>query len=308
MGHAQQLGELVDAYVNGVVAEATAPLHARVQDLEVLLSDQAEQSARTVADLEAERSRLLARIAELEKPADPAGWVSMYDSTFKTNDGWTLKQETQSNDNSYNARANVLFGEGMTILGKRETLGGRPYTSGDALGQHIKTPNYFRAEVTATVPTEFGMWPCALWFRPLNSDAGEIDVMETWPFDWTSAKPPRLVATIHSEYGLTHQKENASLPYSKLPNPDPAAPHTYVVEKTKGRITFWCDGVLVYSWERPKFNARLASWFDRIFEVSDRVWYPRVTLQVGGKEAKEPRPEWRESKMVIHRLRIFKEA
>lgn len=305
----EKFGELLERAVS-----AESQLEAAKDELAAALVDVTGASKR-IDELEAEVAKITAdlmvaraRIAELETHADPAGWVTLYDSTFEKNDGWKLNQETQSNDNSYNTPKNVTFGQGMTIIGKRETLGGKPYTSGDVLGQHIRVPNYFRAEVVATTPVDFGMWPCALWFRPLNSIEGEIDVMETWPFDWTAAKPARLVSTLHSEYGTTHQQANASLAYSKLPNPDPTAPHTYTVEKVKGCITFWCDGVLVYSWLKGKLNAKVDAWFDRIFEVPERLWYPRITLQIGGPNAKEPKPEWRESRMVIHRLRIYKEA
>lgn len=248
------------------------------------------------------------RIAELEAGQDPVpeGWAVLYDSTFEKNDGWSLRSETQSNDNSYNTPNNVLFGKGMTVVGRRESVGGRPYTSGDALGRHIRTPNYFRAEVTATLPTEYGQWPCPLWFRPLTGgDSGEIDVCETWPFDWNGV--PRMYATVWENY-TTKRKENARLDYSKLPNPDPAAPHTYAVEKVKGRITFSVDGVTVYSWEKGRMNATMASWYDSVYEIAGREWYPRITLQIGGSNAKEPRADWKQSEMVIHRLRIFKEA
>jgi len=313
MSYTARFAGLLDGFVEGVVAsavsDATAPLLARVTELlgEVEALDRAVDAGGVrVVELEAECALLVARIAVLEKPADPAGWVTLYDSTFEKDDGWEKRQETQSNDNSYNTPANVTFGDGMTIIGRRETVGGRPYTTGDVLGRHIRVPNYFRAEVTATVPVDYGMWPCALWFRPLtHGDSGEIDVMETWPFDWNGT--PRLYSTVWENY-TTKRKENARLDYSKLPNPDPAAPHTYVVEKKAGSITFSVDGVTVYSWSKPTMNTRIASWYDSVYEIPGREWYPRITLQIGGPNAKEPTPEWQESRMVIHRLRIFKEA
>lgn len=296
-----------------VYDERIAELEAIVEHLESSLEiadDELELIRTDKAALVAEVERLLLKIAELEaEPEDdvPEGWAVLYDSTFTVDDGWEKRQETQSNDNSYNTPKNVEFGDrGMVLYSKRETLGGRPYTSADVLGRHIPTPNYFRAEVTATAPTAYGQWPCALWFRPLNGgDSGEIDVMETWPFDWNGV--PRMYSTIWENY-TTKRKENARLDYSKLPNPDPAAPHTYAVEKVKDRITFSVDGVTVYSWEKPKMNATLRSWYDSVYEVAGREWYPRITMQVGGPNAKEPKPEWVQSEMVIHRLRIFKEA
>ncbi|MCE0510833.1 hypothetical protein LVJ59_17430 [Microbacterium sp. KKR3/1] len=295
MSYADRLAEVIDGFVDEAVAEATAPLRTRILEQDETIS------------------QLLERIAVLEKPKDPDGWVSFYDSTFEKNDGWTLRQETQSNDNSYNAPKNVIFGDGMTIVGRRESLGKRPYTSGDALGRHIQVPNYFRADVTAVLPTEYGQWPCPLWFRPLtHGDSGELDVCETWPYDWpqTGAK---AWATLWENY-TSKRKLNAGLPYAGLPNMDPAAPHTHTMVKTRGRLEVLIDGARVWCWERgAKYipSERISptpDWYDAVYEIPDRLWYPRVTLQIGGPNAQEPKPDWQESRMVVSRLRIYKEA
>ena len=244
----------------------------------------------------------------------PAGWRTIYDSSFASNDGWTARQETQSNDNSYNHPDNVEYGaRGMVIHGRRETRGNRPYTSGDVTGQHIAVPNYFRAEVTTTLPIESGMWPCPLWFRPLShGDSGEIDVVETWPYDWGRWGGPVMISTIHENY-TTGRKEGATRLYSALPNPDPAAVHTYVVEKTYRRMRFECDGVLIYEWNDSNFNPTLRSWYDSVYEISGRTWYPRITLQIGaGNEGTagnnaEPDPGWQHSEVVVHRLKMYEQ-
>lgn len=280
-------------------------------ELAQLRTDKATYVAE-VERLSQEIEALKIRIDELEGDLVPEGWVTIYDSTFKTNDGWTLKQETQSNDNSYNTPKNVVFGDGMKILGKRETLGNRPYTSGDALGQHIRIPNYHRIDVTATLPVEPGMWPCPAWLRPLtHGDSGEKDVVETWPAFWDGK--PVAWATIWRDY-KTKEKQNASLPYSALPNPDPSAPHTYTEITTAGRVEILIDGVRLFCWQKgAKYSASeriapLPAWYESVYEIPGREWYPRVTLQVGGPNAKEPLSDWKQSEMVIHRMRIFKEA
>lgn len=247
----------------------------------------------------------------------PVGWDPIYDTTFATNDGWTLQTETQANDNSYNHPDNVIFGDprGMVILGKRENRGGRPFTTGDALGRHVTVPNYFRADVTATLPTDYGMWPCPLWFRPLNSSVGEIDLCETWTYDWGTN--PRLYSTIWTDYEAPTpppRQQGASLPYSALANPDPGAPHTYTCIKTQGRIEFLADGVRVYCWQDgATYNATQKigpppTWYDATFEVANRTWYPRINLQLGGPNTDDPPPEWEQSEVVIHQLKIYREA
>ena len=319
------LKQSIDAHENGLVNSIanlqieSAELAQQIESLDAQLVTAETEIRLLTADIDAlgevvkQQAALIKLqedlIAELQALLNgaPAEWKPLYQSKLATNDGWSLRQETQSNDGSYNHPKNVQFtNRGMVVQGIRENLGGRSFTTGDALGQHIKVPNYFRAEVTATLPTDYGMWPCPLWFRPSNHADGEIDVCETWTYDWNGK--PKFWSTIHSEYGPTHKQENAGLEYSKLPNPDPAVPHTYIVEKVPGRITFWCDDVLVYSWERANFNNSLKGWFDRIFEQPGRMWYPRVTLQIGGAHSADPKLEWQQSEMVIHELKIYEQA
>jgi hypothetical protein len=305
--------------------QAIADVEERAVALEAQVTEskaRATESEAVVAELNAqlrdaaaEIARLRKAIADLEAQAVPAGWKVLYASRFEKDDGWTEAQETQSNDNSFNAPANVKYGDGMTLFARRETAGGRPYTSADILGRHVRTPNYFRAEVVATLPTEHGTWPCPLWFRPLTHGSdGEIDVCETWPFDWGNR--PRAYATIWEKYTPARKSNNGpdGLLYSALPNPDPAARHTYVVVKTPGRIEFLIDGVRAYCWEAgatysaAKRIAPLPSWYASIFEISGREWYPRITMQLGGTNAREPLADWQESRMVIHSLRILTPA
>lgn len=249
----------------------------------------------------------LARIAEIEnKDRIPVDLTSAV--------GWTVQDRssgTQSNDASVNLRENTLFTSGgLRILGTQlaAPISNRAFGSGDVLGKHITVPNYFHAEVDAVLPTVPGSWPCPLWFRPLGGSgdlsAGEIDVVETWPHAW--ANGAMGWAAIHPEYNsTTAKKANAGLAYAKLPNPDPVALHTYTVEKTPGRIAFWYDDVLVYEWKKGSLNTNVAAWWDRIFEVPDRTWYPRITLQVGGPQTGGyPKAPWSGCEMLVTDIRI----
>lgn len=248
----------------------------------------------------------------------PEGFVPFYSTNFATNDGWTARQETQSNDDSYNTPDNVSYGsEGLIILGKRESRGGRDYTTGDVLGQHVDLPSYFYIEVDATLPTDYGMWTCPLWLRPnsVNND-GEIDLCETWTglWDWdgsyTTYSNAVAQTTIHRDY-TTGNKDGGQLPYSVLPNPDAGARHTYACLKTEGRLEILVDGYRIRCWQRGASSNPsqklypTPSWYDEIYEVPGKSWYPRVTLQIGGNWSPLPRPEWQESRIQIHALRAY---
>lgn len=307
----------------------TANLEARIVELEALtvalearavsaesagaeLEAQLRAASEQIAALRAEIVRLQQQIADLTTEEAPDGWKILHSTRFEKDDGWEKRQETQANDNSYNTPVNVKFGDALTLFARREAAGGKPYTSADILGRHLRTPNYFRADVVATLPTESGMWPCPLWFRPLtHGDSGEIDVCETWPFDWGTR--PRAYATIWENY-TTKRKQNAGLDYSALPTPNPAGPHTYSVVKTPGRIEFLIDDVRVYCWERgatysaSKRISPLPEWYDAVYEIPGREWYPRITMQLGGANAREPLADWQESRLVVHSLRILTPA
>lgn len=259
----------------------------------------------------------------------PAGFTAFYSTDFSSNDGFSpdsgyvSREETQANDNSYNTSANVSFGaSGLTILGKRESMGGRPYTTGDVTGRHINMPNYFRVDVDATLPTDYGMWPCPLWLRPNNNNNGgngELDLCETWTYDWgwNAGKTAYTNAVSHStmwrDYvtASPNNKTGAPLAYSALPNPDPAARHTYTCIKTVGRLEYLIDGVRVYCWQAgATYNAGLKigpppTWYNSVYEVAGQTWYPRFTLQLGGANTDDPLPGWTQSAVVMHAMRIY---
>lgn len=231
------------------------------------------------------------------------GWNLTHNIDFEKNDGFELRKEAQSNDESYNLPENVSFGsDGLTLLCKRQDYKGLKYTTADVLAKHKTVGNYFRSEMACTLPTEEGQWP-GLWFRPSNHADGEIDLVEIWPSFWNGV--PVMHSTLHSEYGATHKQEGAKLLYSKLPNPDPKAEHMWMVEKTEGRIRFECDGVLIYEWNRKNFNPTLKGWWDRIFEDPAKRWYPRYTTQMGGKHAGEPKPDWTQSIMKVRYCKVW---
>lgn len=244
-------------------------------------------------------------------PAD-VQWRAYYSTRFRDLAGWTPMRETQGNDNSVNLPDNVLpasFGDGtgLTLRGRREAGYPRPYTSGEIVGRDSRTkvPNYFRAEVTGTVPDAAGVWPCLLWFRPANHPDGEIDVMEY--FGGLYAGDDRRVAvTMHNEYGPTHRSVQRQVYWSQLPRSRITAMHRYTIEKTPGRVRVWVDDDTAHA---VNFYPDDAAWWDRIMENPRRTWWPRITLQVGEgavtRAVGEPEPGWQESRMTVRSLRLW---
>lgn len=240
---------------------------------------------------------------------DPAGWTLRYSTDFSNLDGWTVREETQDNDNSRNLRKNVVAGpDGLTIHARRESGYNRPFTSGEIHGssEALKVPNYFRAEVTAEVMDEKGLWPAALWFRPVAHSDGEIDVMEYMGGRPENLDRKRIAVTMHNEYGATQASLKDPIYIDQLTRDTVTGVHTYTIEKTPGQIKVWIDGD---EEDASVFRAADASWWNRIMEVEGRQWYPRITLQVGAGARKQivpnPSSSWQHSEMKIHSLKIW---
>lgn len=261
------------------------------------------------------------------------GWDLHYSTTFATNDGWTLLEENQSNDNSRNLPKNVRFGavgggNGLIIDGIRESGYSRPYTSGEMHGKGagLILPNYFRAEVIGRVMDERGLWPCLLWFRPQNASDGEIDVME-YMGGLYSGTQRRVAVTMHNEYGGTQDPWKGPIYWNQLTTPSLTATHKYTIEKTPGMLKVWVDddtSLARYFGTSAEVLSHLPqngvsapkAWWDRIMEVSSRTWYSRITLQIGdgslntnGKRVvPEPELTWTSSQMEIDSLKFWTPA
>ncbi len=205
-----------------------------------------------------------------------SGWTPNLSENFTSfsSSRWNAKNNTySSNEDSYLLARNATVGGGvLRIQGKRESVGGRSYTSGyvDTNGKY-SLPNYFRAEVRAKVPFEQGMWAAPLWFRPTDGGAGEIDMVETLGNERTR---PTFHQTIHTEYGATHKQASVTDPFSSVTSS--TGWHTYTMEKVPGRITMWVDGV-----KTANFTASSPNWYKKYYEVGKR-WNLRVNLQIGG--------------------------
>lgn len=229
-----------------------------------------------------------------------------YQTSFASLSGWRVyNNQTQTNDNSVNLAKNVTAGaNGLTIMGKRESGYGKPFTSGELVGQGAQVvPNYFRAEIVGTFKDESGIWPALLWFRPVGNGDGEIDVMEWLGGLWSQGEK-RVAITAHNQYGTGHAaiKKPMQLKHHSWYNPN--VEHTYTIEKVPGSITVWVDGRKVASMGRAD-----AGWWDRIMENRNKTWYPRITLQMGAgskmKAVPNPSSSFRSTSVKVRSLKMW---
>ncbi|MGW9268312.1 family 16 glycosylhydrolase [Microbacterium sp. NPDC055599] len=280
MSHAEAVGGLLDGYVAAQVADAIVPLRARIVELEadVAALDGALDSAGSrVGELEAERARLLARIAELETPADPAvlpfwgspvwrdefdGDLAKWNVRTRSDLGLTIDAAVPTasavsvTDGTLHMRGDWLpttstrtaSATGVTTLTHST---GYLDTQSLRAGNKFYAQRYGRWEIrcqTPTGPNTRGALP-AFWLR--NSQTGEIDILEAWGYggvmaaDHTKYLKDTAATTIHTKTDGTGRKRiwrhrdggSKVVPWDGL--------HTYVFELTPDYASMTVDGVQV---------------------------------------------------------------
>ncbi len=119
----------------------------------------------------------------------PVGWHQTFFDDFNgssvDSSKWNVRNNSSnSNEQSYLLARNVsVSGSMLRVTAKRESVGGKNYTSGylDSIGKFSQKYGIWRvkAKVNTPVGTSQGIWPAPLWLRG-NSCGMEIDLIETW--------------------------------------------------------------------------------------------------------------------------------
>lgn len=152
----------------------------------------------TIKDLEIvpQANELVIPDTGYESPTAYDGWNLVWQDEFE---GETLNTEDWSyeigdgcpnicgwgnNELEYYREDNTSIVEGnLVITAKKESIGGRSYTSSRLITKGKQTFQYGRVDIRAVLPFGQGIWP-ALWMLGSNIDqvgwpaCGEIDVME----------------------------------------------------------------------------------------------------------------------------------
>ena len=164
---------------------------------------------------------------------DPANWGTDVGGT-----GWGNNQQEYDSDLPTNAS---LDGAGhLAIVARRESLGGRSYTSARLLTKGRFEQQYGRFEARIQLPTGRGVWP-AFWLLGSNVDTnawpacGEIDIME--------ARGQEPLLNHGSLHGPGFSAASAITRAYALPGPDgfDKGFHVFAAEWDPGQIVFLVD-------------------------------------------------------------------
>lgn len=152
----------------------------------------------------------------------------------------------------------------LRITARKESFGGRGYTSTRLVSREKADFLYGRMEVRAKLPLGKGTWP-AIWMLPTDwvyggwPKSGEIDIMEHVGFDTNMVH-----FSIHTE-AFNHMNNTQKTAKQKIPTATSTF-HTYRLDWTPKGIEGFFDGNLVFSFPNPKSG--FASWpFDKRFHL-----------------------------------------
>jgi beta-glucanase (GH16 family) len=171
---------------------------------------------------------------------DAAKW------TYETGGSGWGNNELQNYTNGTNAGVN---GGMLTITAKKESSGGRDYSSTRMITRGKGDWIYGRFEVKAKIPKGRGTWP-AIWM--LSSDntyggwpaSGEIDIMEHVGYD-----PNKIHSSIHTT-AYNHTRNTQKTAFKIIPDATDSF-HVYRVDWTPYAIKSFIDGVQYFEFINP---------------------------------------------------------
>ena len=176
-------------------------------------------------------------------------------------DGWGNNELQDYTDRIDNASV----GDGvLTIVARKETRGGRHYTSARLVSKGKGDFLYGRFEIRAKLPAGKGTWP-AIWMLPTDwvygdwPKSGEIDIMEHVGFD-----PGNIHVSAHTE--AYYFKIKTQKTATKVIDHATEQFHLYRMDWTPEAIRGYVDDVLVLSFANEGKGYKV--WpFDRRFHL-----------------------------------------
>jgi len=175
--------------------------------------------------------------------------------------GWGNNELQYYTDNLNNAR--VADGK-LIITARKESFGGREYTSARLVSKDKGDWIYGRFEVNAKLPTGTGTWP-AIWMLPTDNTyggwpkSGEIDIMEHVGYD-----QDRVHVTVHTEaynHGIGTQRGT-----NKVIANASTAFHLYRIDWTSNAIKGFIDDQQMFEFVNEGKGS--AEWpFDKQFHL-----------------------------------------
>lgn len=202
-------------------------------------------------------------------------WIDDFSTTNVDASKWTFETGGNGWGNNeleyYTNGDNAVVENGiLKIIAKKETVGGRNYTSSRMITKNKGDWTYGRFEIRAKIPKGVGTWP-AIWLLATDNayggwpNSGEIDIMENVGFDQDN-----IHFTVHNKTynggngkGATHLTPGASNDF-----------HIYRCDWTPSGIRGFIDGDQYF--EYANLNSGFATW------PYDQKFFMILNVAVGG--------------------------
>ncbi|SIN74805.1 family 16 glycosylhydrolase [Chitinophaga niabensis] len=191
-------------------------------------------------DTKKESIRLNNKQAAVSAQALQLVWSDEFDGTSLNTAKWNYENGNLNvnNEQQYYQTSNVSVSNGnLVITARKQSVGGKPYTSGRINTNGKFSQKYGRIEASIKLPAVQGLWP-AFWMLGTNigepnvgwPKCGEIDIMEH-------------VNTGNTVLGTIHWFNTAYTYYGGNTTTSPTNYHLYAVEWDASSIRWYVDGV-----------------------------------------------------------------
>jgi len=227
---------------------------------------------------------------------DPSRWDYDLGDGCPDNCGWGNNELQYYTKNVKNVRVENGF---LVIEARRDSLGGKGFTSTKILTRGLGDWLYGKLEIRAKLPRGKGTWP-AIWMLPTDwkyggwPASGEVDIMEHVGYD-----PGVIHGTIHTE-AYNHIKGTQKEGKINIPDAQDAF-HVYAVNWEDNKMEFFVDDKLYHTVTRdPKDDYK--GWpFDQRF-------YLIMNIAVGGNwgGAQGVDPDIWPQRMEIDYVRVYR--
>jgi beta-glucanase (GH16 family) len=192
---------------------------------------------------------------------------------------------------------NLIFQDGKLIIeARKETYGGKNYTSARLKTQGKKTFKFGRIDIRALLPKGLGIWP-ALWLLPQDNvygnwpKSGEIDLMEL-----KGGEASKVLGTLHFGPGpnSTFISRNYTLPAGNFNDQF----HVFSLEWEQDQIKWYVDNTLYSTITKADVAPNNYPFNENFFFL--------INLAVGGNFPGDPDantsfPAW----MIVDYIRVY---
>jgi beta-glucanase (GH16 family) len=191
------------------------------------------------------------------------------------NDGWGNQQLEYSTDSLTNA---ALDGQGnLVITARKESVGGKAYSSARLTTRGLVQPRYGRVEARIKLPSGRGLWPAFWMLGDTCTDplvgwprCGEIDILEL-----KGQEPATVISSLHGP-GYS----GAGALSDRYPLTDGGTFtddfHLFAVEWDPVRVSFFVDGQRFRTFTADGVLASGKAW------VYDHPFFVILNVAVGG--------------------------